>query len=333
MDDVRWFAPNHYCTLPVSRLTRSGLRIALEGDQPARVALAADGQCAVASFEYAIRHRVPHILYLWDLPPWWLGTGRPDLVFAVAGRIRRFPRPIGRYPQRAGFLSRLGFVARRSHQVWTPSRQTLADVRHRFGVPAERVPFCYDSDRFHGAAGGPSVASAAARVPMLLSVSRLVPHKNHQLLVRAAARLPTPVEVRLIGNGPEAGPLRRLAGQLGVSVTVVEGASGDEVLAAYRSASVVVCPSRFEGLGLTGHEALAIGCPVLASDIPPHREFLGSRARYFDPADEAGLADQLLTALERLGAPSQPSETTELTIEACAERFRQRLEAVLRAGR
>lgn len=328
MDDVRWFAPNRYCALPVPLLRQSGLRIALEGDQPARLALAADGQCAVASFEYSIRHRAPLVLYLWDLPPWWLGNGRPDYVFVAGGRIRRVPRPFGRYPQRAGFLSRNGFVARQAREVWTPSHLTLQDVGSRFGVHPERVPFCYDSDRF----GADSQAGCppAGAVPILLSISRLVPHKNHQLLVRAASRLPTPVLVHLIGQGPEAGPLRRLAAQLGVSLTVAEGATDDDILAAYRAAGVVVCPSRFEGLGLTPLEALAMGCPVLASDIPPHREFLGDRVRFFDPDDEAGLAEGIQATLERSGAHPRPSETAELTIEACAERFRKRLESLLR---
>ena len=60
MDDVRWFAPNRYCTLPVPLLRLGGLRIAIDGDQPARLALAADGQCAMAGFEYSLRHRTPH---------------------------------------------------------------------------------------------------------------------------------------------------------------------------------------------------------------------------------------------------------------------------------
>ncbi len=40
MDDLRRFAPNRYCTLPVPALRRGGLRIALEGNQPARLAVA-----------------------------------------------------------------------------------------------------------------------------------------------------------------------------------------------------------------------------------------------------------------------------------------------------
>src|SRR5205814_3833374 len=40
MDDVRWFAPNRFCTLVVPRLRDRGLVIALDGDRPARLAIA-----------------------------------------------------------------------------------------------------------------------------------------------------------------------------------------------------------------------------------------------------------------------------------------------------
>jgi glycosyltransferase involved in cell wall biosynthesis len=331
VDDIRWFAPNRYCALPVPLLRQRGLRIAVEADHPARLALSADGSMTAQAYEYSVRHRIPLVLYIWDLPPWQLGGGKPDFVFLAGGRLRRLPRPFGGHPQRAGYLSRMRYVAQRAGAVWTPSRHTLQEVQTRFQVPAERVAFCYDSDRFRPAAAGDRVPNAGT--PVLLAISRLVPHKNHQVLIRAAARLAPPVQVRVIGNGPEATPLRRLAAELGVDLRLEENASDAVVDAAYRAASVVIAPSRFEGLGLTPLEALALGRPVLASDIPTHREFAGDRARYFSPDDAAGLA-AALTEMLAPGRPSPPpSETAELTIEACAERFGTRLESLLRAPR
>src|SRR6266550_4628240 len=75
MDDVRWFAPNRYCTLIVPWLRDRGLSIALDGDGPARVAIAMDAQVAAEACRYAARHRCSLIHYVWDLPPWWLGRG------------------------------------------------------------------------------------------------------------------------------------------------------------------------------------------------------------------------------------------------------------------
>src|SRR5260370_7690202 len=78
MDDIRWFAPNRFCTLVVPRLRERGLTIALEGGRPARLAMALDAQVAAAPYAYAARHRSPLIHYVWDLPPCRLGGGRPD---------------------------------------------------------------------------------------------------------------------------------------------------------------------------------------------------------------------------------------------------------------
>src|SRR2546427_3118107 len=111
MDDVRWFAPNRYCTLIVPWLRDRGLSIALDGDGPARVAIAMDAQVAAEACRYAARHRCSLIHYVWDLPPWWLGRGRHDWVWLVAGRYGWFP-PLGRrYAARRGLFNRLPHVA------------------------------------------------------------------------------------------------------------------------------------------------------------------------------------------------------------------------------
>ena len=126
MRSLRWFAPNSYGHLVVPALRGHGFVIATEGDRPADVAVAMDGQSAVAGFEFARRHRCPLLLYLWDLPPWRLGMGRPDVVFEWRGRLRRMPRILGGFPERSGYYSRVLYVARRATRVWAPSTLTWA---------------------------------------------------------------------------------------------------------------------------------------------------------------------------------------------------------------
>jgi len=320
--DVRWFAPNRYCTLPVPALRRTGLAIALDGEQPAGLAFAADGASVVAAFEYSRRHRCPLALYIWDLPPWRLGRGRPDLVFEAGGKLVRLPRPWGGYPERAGYYSRIRHAVCRADAVWCPSTNTVEAVEQHFGISAERIPFCYDSDRFPGAGQFPL---SAPRSPLtLLSVSRLVPHKNHGVILRAAARIPSRPLVRILGEGPEAERLRQEAGTLGVRLELPGVWASDEAIhAAYREASVLVCPSRFEGFGLTPLEGLAMGLPVVASDIPPHREFLGAAVRFFAPDDDANLARELqaVFTLPSCRPTDLPSILPPLTISACAARL------------
>lgn len=321
-EEIRWFAPNRFCELVLEPLRDRGFVIAAEGDRPARLAVVMDGQSAVEGMEYARRHRCPLILYVWDLPPWRLGGGYSDFVFALGSRIYRIPRPLGGYPERSGFYSRLRWVARRATAVWAPSTLTAEDLRARFGVHAEVVPFCYDSNRFQ------PLVRPAPPVFKLLSISRLVRHKNHIAIVRAAAQMTPRPAVHLIGQGPERETLRYTAAELGVNLQVdSEWQTEEAIAAAYRAASVVVAPSRFEGFGLTPMEAVAQGIPTVASDIAPHRQHLRDAVTYFDRDDDEMLVRAIETALYR--PPVDPNALAHLTVAAATERFERRLRIML----
>src|SRR5207249_2864731 len=316
MDDIRWFAPNRFCTLVVPPLRARGLSIALDGDGPARLAIAMDAQVAAAAYTYAARHRAVLIHYVWDLPPWRLGQGRHDWVWHVFGRYLRVPRFGRRYAERPGYYSRLRFVATHAREVRVPSAHTAARVQERWGIACRRVPFCFDSARFTPV---PAAPASAVRRRGLLSVSRLTPQKNHAAVIRAAARFEPKLPVRFIGSGPEQGGLETLAAELGVSCTIESGLSDADVVAAYRTAEVVVCPSRFEGFGLTPLEAIACATPVVVSDIPPHREWLGTAPRFFTLDDDDGLVAAIGAA--RAGPAPERDVLSGLTIEAAADRF------------
>ncbi len=318
MDDVRWFASNDYTALVVPELRHLGLTVATEGDGPARIACALSGLAAEAAWRFARGHGGRLALYLWDLPPQGTGRGRPDPVWWLGGRFVRLPRPWGGYGRRRGYYSRLRYIAARADAVWAPSAFTVETIAQRFGVTAERLPYCYDSNRF--------VPGTAVRdePPALLTVSRLRPHKNQAVVLHAAAILGGKVQVRFIGRGPEQAALEVLARRLGVRCRVETTADDAAVTRAYREAAVAVCPSRFEGFGLTPIEAIACGLRVVASDIPPHREFVGAVARLFPPDDPVALAQAIGAAL---GAPSpDPAVVAPLTIAAAAGRFLARLE-------
>src|SRR6266550_4628239 len=178
---------------------------------------------------------------------------------------------------------------------------TVASVRERFGVDCRQVPFCFDSERF--------TPAPATRRRGLLTVSHLTPHKNQAAVIRAAARLEPKTTVRIIGRGPERASLERLAATLGVACSIESDLTETDMVTAYRTAEVVVCPSTFEGFGLTPMEAIATATPVVASDIPPHREFLGA---------------------SRAGPPPAPDVLSGVTIDAAAERFSAGLMPYLR---
>ena len=322
MDDLRWFAPNPYTTLLVPELRRRGLSISLEGDAPARLTMSMSGTKAVEAWRYARRRGCPLVLYIWDLHPEATNFGSYDPIWWAGGRFFRLPRPVGGFPSRRGYYSRLRYIAAHAREVWVPSQMTQAVVRHRFGLDTRRVPYCYDSVRLR--------LGSATRddPPTLLTVSRLQPYKNQAATIRAAARLGSGVQVRLIGRGPERGSLERLATSLAVRCRIETDADDAAVGDAYHRARVAVCPSRFEGFGLTPIEAVASGTPTAASDIPPHREFVGRTAHFFPPDDLDALVEAISAAFD--GALPDPNLVRELSIPVAAERFLDVLDPLIR---
>ena len=94
---------------------------------------------------------------------------------------------------------------------------------------------------------------------------------------------------------------------------------GDELAELYSNAAAFVLPSLLEGLPLTLLEAASYGCAVVASDIPPHVEVIGTsrpRALLFPAGDVDALAKALNEALE------EPAEDAAAGASALSERVR-----------
>jgi phosphatidylinositol alpha-1,6-mannosyltransferase len=111
--------------------------------------------------------------------------------------------------------------------------------------------------------------------PTVVSVARLVPIKGLDLLVRACAPRPddaAPIQLVIVGDGPERDRLSQLAARLGVSLRLTGQVARDEVRVWLRAADVYAQPSRTlangrsEGTPLATLEAISAGVPVVVSD-------------------------------------------------------------------
>jgi D-inositol-3-phosphate glycosyltransferase len=107
--------------------------------------------------------------------------------------------------------------------------------------------------------------------PVLAFVGRIQPHKAPDLLIRAAALLPDPVTVAIVGaasgRGYDSGALPALAKRLGVNALFVPPMSRTDLTTVYRAADALVMPSRSESFGLAALEAQACGTPVVATPV------------------------------------------------------------------
>jgi glycosyltransferase involved in cell wall biosynthesis len=134
--------------------------------------------------------------------------------------------------------------------------------------------------------------------PYVLVIGTDSPRKNVEVVKRAHARLRPEERPRLVivGQGHKTG--------IDVETTgFIEDARLSELLA---GAAALVAPSLNEGFDLPVIEALSAGVPVIASDIPVHREVLGENwPHLFAPGDAAALAE-LIASVPHLPAATPP---------------------------
>lgn len=127
-------------------------------------------------------------------------------------------------------------------------------------------------------------AAPAPDAPTVLAVGARVPHKGHDVLAAAAARLPG-VDVGVAGEGPLRPAGLRLLGPR------------EDVPALLRGCRVFVMPSRTEGLGMAAVEALQAGVPVVASAVGGLPEVVGDAGILVPPGDPEALAAGIRRAL------------------------------------
>lgn len=140
--------------------------------------------------------------------------------------------------------------------------------------------------------------------PVILSVGRLSPEKDHATLLEAVAivRRTRPVRLLIYGEGSERPRLEALRRQLGLEAAVALPGIIGNPYAAMSRASLFVLSSRIEGLPGALIEALACGCPVVSTDCPsgPAEIVTDRHHGLLVPlADPPALARAMLAALER----------------------------------
>jgi glycosyltransferase involved in cell wall biosynthesis len=139
--------------------------------------------------------------------------------------------------------------------------------------------------------------------PFLLYVGNCYPHKNLGVLLAALAQLAAEhEELRMVLAGPPDYFQRRVAADVEASglsdrVAMPGHVTDGELAWLYQHAAALVFPSRVEGFGLPGLEAMAQGLPVIASRASCFPEVYGEAARYFDPSDCADLVTAIRQVL------------------------------------
>jgi glycosyltransferase involved in cell wall biosynthesis len=140
---------------------------------------------------------------------------------------------------------------------------------------------------------------------IVLYVGRFEQGKNLESLVRALGRVARNPKIVafLCGDGPTKPTVERMINEEGLSGRIFLPGYVKNVWSWMKRADVFVSVSLFEGMPNTVMEAMACGCPIVASDIPQHREIMDEGEATFVLSSDP---DAIASGIERLiGNPEE----------------------------
>lgn len=180
----------------------------------------------------------------------------------------------------------------------SPQYVDSSPVLGRYRQKVRVIPYGFDAPEGEAP---PVAAHQERRAPQYLFIGRLVPYKGIAILLRALPRISG--NLWIIGSGPLEPKLRKQASEphLAGRVEFLGSISESEKFQRLASCDVLVLPSvnRAEAFGIVLLEAMAMGRPVVASDLASGVQMLvqhGVNGLRFPPGDDRALAE----ALQRL---------------------------------
>ena len=179
---------------------------------------------------------------------------------------------------------------------------------------------------------------------VVFSPRTIMPLYNHEVVLRALAQLPEDVHLLMSARAAypdELGRIEGLVAQLGLRdrTTVLDGIAYEEMAAHHRLADAVVSVPTTDGTPVTLFEAYAAGVPMIASDVPSLREWLGEVTPQFlvpvgdvaataralrealdlDPAERAALSARLRAIAAEHGDHDRSMRNVEAMYRSAAE--------------
>ena len=178
------------------------------------------------------------------------------------------------------------------------------------GVDLERIKNC----KIHKESYKESVGVPKDKI-MLLSIGELIERKNHQVIIKALGKLQNKdIYYVICGKGPLKEKLYRLAVKNGIADRVLFLGFRKDIPELCNAADISAFPSRIEGLGLAGIEAMAAGVPLVSSNVHGILDYVvdGKTGFACSPNDVNGFA----TAIDKLTNPLLREQMRENCIKA-----------------
>ncbi len=208
------------------------------------------------------------------------------------------------------YFTRLGRVVDTADALLCNSKDILHDIIAMFPEARCKSRFAYPGNRgraFARVRRRRNAGRPLSDTATLLMVGTVESRKNFQILLAAAKQIaaalaPDKLKIVVVGDndqenfGDEFNYTLRDA-QDAATILLPGYVDDTALLEWYHDADVFVCPSLSEGFGFPILEAMSVGLPVVASDLPCHREVGADFVRYFDPYDVDDVADKVTECL------------------------------------
>lgn len=205
------------------------------------------------------------------------------------------------------------------------------DLARFLGIPRNRIAVTYNpvvSDHLFRQAAEPVDHPwfVPGAPPIVLAAGRLSDQKDYPTLIRSfgAARRNTCARLVILGDGERRAELEALIHSLGLQDDVLLPGFVHNPFAYMAKAFVFVLSSRHEGLPGVLIQALACGCPVIATDCPsgPREILEGGRFGALIPVgDEAALSSALSASLLAPRQTPLPESWAPFTFERSTQRY------------
>lgn len=286
-----------------------------------------------ASIELQVRKLVNVAWQSCDIPPFSISEQLrlPDFIERLSVDVVHFPYltfPIWSRVPTIVTIHDLVWFNRRWIQPWEPrgiyarfmTRQALKraaavtcvsqtvkdEIKNRLAATSDRPPFVTYNAISRSLSTCLEQFKTTHRDPtLLLYVGTAKPWKRVDVAIAAVGLLKRkgrPFKLAIAGVPARNSnmDLRGLVARHNVAdrVEFQEAISEESLAKLYATAAVYLMPSEHEGFGLTTLEALAAGCPVIAADVPIHREIAADAAEYSTPGSAEAWAHQLETLLD-----------------------------------
>lgn len=201
----------------------------------------------------------------------------------------------------AGYHIQVKYALNHSQLIYVPSKFWKQKLNKDFKVDKDKIMVTYEAvdpnfiKKTENKTKKQILKKYNLTKPFIIYTGSVYPHKNLHNLLLALKQIPELQLVVACSRDVFVKRMENLSQKINISnqIKFLGFVPDKDLIALYHQATALVQPSLMEGFGLTGLEAMAADCPVLASNQSCLPEVYGKAAVYFNPTEPKNIAEKI----------------------------------------